>query len=374
MKSNYFLLILLLANSWILLPSGVAGDAKTSVDVKTSNELFPGVKKVSDDLYVGKVAEGFYVAMERVDNNNIERWENYATSQKKKNVGTLKYRPDKVGVSSFIEVLQKYWGWKHNNINNELWIAYASDIPVAKKATLETEENAKNPHIEMFFTVVTSPDAFLTSHMGISRTWEAALDMETAGSARIKQADQSMHLHSFAAKVMKMRDPKKIYMLTPPATIMREIILKKMPSNSVFVGDSLYQAQLEQAAKDPKILLSYIDLEKDSDETVQDYDARVKRQTQEAYNSSDIKDKIPLLKSNPPRMIRIKDKKNQKFTILYPDGKPLVTFDQSSPAYHWIFTQTYGDFGLRLPYVLIDLGKLAQFGSLLTEPASSSNK
>lgn len=66
----------------------------------------------------------------------------------------------------------------------------------------------------------------------------------------------SVHLHSFTAKVMKIRNPKRKYMLFPPLHLMLEILVKKLPKNSIFIGDNLYQETLEQTYKNLNILLS----------------------------------------------------------------------------------------------------------------------
>lgn len=144
--------------------------------------LFPGLKKINDDLYVGKFTKDFYLTMERIDKNNIDMWINYAKDQQRAgNFMTLKYLPTTVGSDHFEMVLEDY---KRGVIsqNNELWVAYVSNIPVTEKATLnagcEKLSSCKNPNIEMYVTVITSPDALITSHMGVSRTWEAAFDLE----------------------------------------------------------------------------------------------------------------------------------------------------------------------------------------------------
>jgi hypothetical protein len=217
------------------------------MEVEEQKIPYEGLKKIDDDLYVGKVADDFYLAMERVDSNNLDMWLEYAKKQvswvdEARNKGLrLKYLPSSYGSNGFKDVIE---GYKKGTINpdyNELWVAYVSNIPISEKANLADE----NPHIEMFVTVITSPHAVITSHMGISRTWEAALDLEQETPLRKKHPDQSIHLHSFAAKIMKMRYPCKVYMLTTPLKVMREILVKKMPANSVFIGDNTYKVNIK---------------------------------------------------------------------------------------------------------------------------------
>ncbi len=343
--------------------------AERKVEVARARAVsFPGLKKINDDLYVGKVADKFYLAMERVTPETVGDWLRYAKRQvvagERVNFKSL---PSLDGSQHFQLVLEEY---KSNVIHqkaNELWIAYASDIPVTKRAELNTDEGDENPHIEMFVTAITSPDALITSHMGISRTWEGALGLDRTPPTRKKHPDQSLHLHSFAAKVMKLKDPRKVYMLTAPATAMRDIIIKKMPAGSVFVGDSLYQNRLEAAEKDRSILLSPYDLKERKNESADKRQERLKKEAQSKYDYYKIPERISLLKSNPPRIIRTRDGMQQTFTLQNPDASPLVTFDQSSPIYQWMFTRAYQDMVLHLPYILVDLDTLAQFGGLIAE-------
>jgi len=326
--------------------------------------LAAGLQKINDGLYAGKAADKFYLAMERITPENIQDWIDYAQLQV--TAGSrmgLKYLQNTDGSGHFAKVLTAYKSGIINN-KNDLWVAYTSDVPVTKNADLKTYIGAENPRLEMFVTVISSPDALITSHMGISRTWEAALDLQQTPPTRAKHADQSVHLHSFAAKVMKARDPKKVYMLTAPAIAMRDILIKKMPANSVFVGDSLYQNKLEAGEKNPQSLIDEYALRERKNETAQEREARLKKAADLMYRFYNIKEKLPLLKTNPPRIIKTKES-SRKLTLQKPDGSPLATFDQSTPVYQWLFTDAYEDGGLKLPYTLIDLEKLAAVTQLL---------
>ncbi len=322
---------------------------------------YPGIKKISDDLYVGKAADQFYLAMERVNHSSVYNWKEYAYLQKSSLSNELQYLPNTDGSSHFASVLAAYISGEIPS-SNEVWVAYASRIPVIAKAKLDTSGALRNPDVEMFVTVVSSPEALITSHMGISRTVEAAEDLQRKLSTRKKHPDQSVYLHSFAAKVMKLRDPKKFYMLTAPAQVMRDILFKKMPNNTVFVGDSLYQEGIEAAQKDPGTLLLKESFEKDEDETQQEFEQRLAKEKEVMYRLDKIQDKILLLQTNPPRIVRVIDPQNrrkQTFTIQKPDKSNLVTFDQNSSIYQWMFSEPFANRGLRLPYVLVDLDALA---------------
>jgi hypothetical protein len=320
-------------------------------------KLFPNVKKINCGLYVGKVADGFYLAMKRIDQNNIDDWLQYALFQGSaySHIPLKKYLPDSSGIGHFRQVLSSY---EQSEIihNNELWVAYASNKPITKG------DKPRNSFIEMFLTVVTSPKALITSHMGISRTWEAAYDLQQNPPKRKKHPYQSVHLHSFAAKVMKLIDPKKVYMLTAPTPLMSKILLMKMPTGSVFIGDNFYQKKLNEIKKDPKKLLTEWDLKVIEKETVQDRDERLKEAVDFLYKDYKCKEKFSLLKTNPPRIIRTN---NQGFIIQNSNGKTLVTFDRDVSTYQWMFTAAYKDSGLTLPYVLVDLDELSKIFTLI---------
>jgi hypothetical protein len=306
-------------------------------------EVFPGVTKINDGLYVGKVEDEFYMAMERIYDDNIDGWLEYANAQIEKRMCAkdLKYLPTVDGSSHFRMTLDFY---KRGIITreNELWVAYASRDPVRSKANLKDLKYISS--IEMFVTVVTSQDALITSHMGISRTFEAALDLQQAPPKHRKHPNQSIHLHSFAAKVITIRDPRKVYMLTSPVPIMLEILLKNMPPDSVFVGDNIYQKKLE-------------DKEKETDEPPFKK-RKISKNLLEAYRKQTL-----LLRTNPPRIIINDD----ELTILNPDRTFLTTFNIStSQIYQWLNTEPYSvsKFFVEFPYVLVDLDKLAHVYTL----------
>ena len=344
LKRKLIVAITILGSLW---PNLIAMKAK---------KLFPSVKKINKDLYVGKVGEKFYVAMEQINQDNIDKWTEYARIQV--SAGShkpLKYLSSSDDSGHFLQVLKFYRDGKITS-DNELWIAYASSRPVTGKAK---KLGLCNPFIEMFVTVVTSPDALITSHMGISRTWKTAYDLQQKPPRRRKHPYQSVHLHSFAAKVMKLKNPRRKYMLTAPNPVMRNILLKKMPKDSIFVGDNLYQKELEEIEKDPKAWLIIRDLEIEG-ELHEDRDKRLNQEAEEMYRDFKCEEKNRLLKTNPPR-IRITD---QQFTIQKPDKTTFITFKKSTPVYQWMFTDPYRSIGLTCPYVLIDLDALSVFETL----------
>lgn len=299
-----------------------SAEIKKEAELKTTAQ-FPGLREeIVDELYTGKVNDTFYLAMEKITEKNIDGWLLFANLENLQ----IKTKPDKglntEGSEFFETALEDYKKGKINQ-SNEMWVAYASDEPVKGKANLK--EN--NRHIEMYVTVTSSPEALLTSHIGISRTFHANRAINTG--KKLKQPDQSIHLHSFGAKVMLLRNPKRVYMITFPAPVMRDILLKKLPPHSIFVGDNLYKKELML-------------------ENEQEWESQLK-----------------LLKTNPPRIKLTQDCENDKcqnlsFSIKMPTGQQL-DFKRDTKIYQWMFSPIFEEEAdLSSPYVLIDLQVLAK--------------
>ena len=327
------------------------------------------VTKINLDLYTAKVNDKFYLAMERINDKNIDMWCRYATLQDVAvaHIAPIgKFLPGGEGSSHFKLVLNNYKNETINPYWNALWVAYVSSVPVTSRAYLDiySDKEIKNPNIEMYITVITSRDALLTSHMGISRSYENALDLDARPPRKIKQKDQALQLHSFAAKVMKLIDPKKIYMLTTPTGAMRSILMTKLPSNSIFIGDSEYKMEVENAVLNPRTLLHEWDLKEKPNESKEKREERLMEKINYSYYKYDnVDEKKEWLATNPPRII----KEKKKYTIQSIDGtKDLVTFDENTNIYQWLYTDAYRDAGIRIPYVLIDLDQLAGAAPIAT--------
>ncbi len=341
-----------------LLTKNSADESKASVQPRF----------VEEGLYVGKVNDTFYLAMERVTPRNIEMWRDYAGYQLWgiKRTYPNPYAKSLDGIAHFKWVIEDYRKGTichlPGAINNttELWIVYASNVPIKTKAKLAY--NVDNPHIEMFVTVATTPDALITSHMGISRTYEAAQRLRQ--NPNLKQPDQSIHIHSFAAKVMKIRNPKKVYMLTTPVSAMRDILLKKMPRGSIFIGDNKYKADLLKAKENQHSLL--YDPKQKSDESKAEYEARINIEAAERYKELHVDENIALLKSHPPRIEKGGARDNKELTLHCPCFKPSIVLSQHDVNYQWMFTDAYQS-GKQYPYVLVNLDELSKASQLVSE-------
>ena len=115
--------------------------------------------------------------------------------------------------------------------NNEIWITYIT----AEKDILYSPKS-KPKKILMYVAVITSKDALISTHMGVSRSFYS-FDKEAPQYSRM-----SMPLHSFAAQALLFRDPNKVYMMTFPSFGMEKIFIKSMSKSSngepaIFIGE-----------------------------------------------------------------------------------------------------------------------------------------
>ncbi len=219
MKKNILLSVVLLSIFAHL--GAMEAPINNGTEHATVENSWQGVQEIAPGLFAGKVDNKCYLGMEQIsqDQDRLFAWHQYATTQKTRD-------PQNAGFDHFLSVVDDY----HNKVisaNNELWILFATNKPIIQRIGFPGDIDS----VEMFCTVVTSPDAFVTSHMGIART------CESLARPNIKRSlPMSIYLHSFGAKVMKMRDPKKAFMLTAPVMLMLSIVSKYMDPNAMFVA------------------------------------------------------------------------------------------------------------------------------------------
>ena len=230
-----------------------------------------GVNEVTPYLYETKRAEDLCIVAERIDKavpasalrlrfwNDVVRDE-YRSVRKYKDLDyetktrlNLPFRGGETrletGLRSFSISVQSHFS------DNELWIVYATSRAIA------AAEDVRGNEIEMYVSVLTVAGAPMFTDMGISRSFTHLLrvkewrDHHALGeSVRAERGitlpsedgfrlhpNLAMELHSFAAKVMLMRDPHKLWMITAPVPTMRDIFLKALPDNT-YQGDSLRTA------------------------------------------------------------------------------------------------------------------------------------
>ena len=176
------------------------------------SSLLAVLEVVPDQFYKAKISErDIYLIMERVSDSNYAQWLAYAVQQSSDrlaNDGNLHFK-NALNQASYRE--------------NEVWVAYAT-------THVEQEYNAlKSDKMLIFMSVISSPKALVTTHMGISKTEEAQRNP-------VNSRGLSMYLHSFAAKVMLQRNPSRQFMVTVPAYTMTRIMNKHLPKEAIFIG------------------------------------------------------------------------------------------------------------------------------------------
>ncbi len=322
---------------WLLLISLFSGwDAQGAAakDIEQKAQAhYAGVTKVNDDLYVGQAADDggkpidkFYLGIERVKNDTLGEWIKFADNELHQCLAETVPNFSEEGVEFFHYVLSDF---KTELIkpSNEVWVAYVSDAPTEKRGIIHSLDR-----IKMYVSVTTSADALLTSHVGISRTFKEA---KIKKEHRLRP-DESMHLHSFAAKVMKERNPKRAYVFTFPTDVMRDIFINKLPKGALFIGDNIYAEFLKN--KKNILVLS--------------------------YGAEGYAERIAWLKSFPPR-VNIKKVNNEieDFSIQMPSGDTLK-IERANKNYQWLFTSTFQAGYIDHPNVLVDLEVLANLKKL----------
>lgn len=245
-----------------------------------------GVRKVSDTLFVGAPESGPYFVMERIDGgvadykDRIKFWREFARNEVKyvsfgfkEGMGeyekrykdrqdTLpkgfpkvhkegKYFNLRGGISSFERVIESALGETGDEGDAffpkvhpspvrlpNIWVCYASRRPILSASDVTIDD------IEMVVTVIDWPEAPFVKHYGISKSFHYLMNHDSSRKEAypLHPNNLSMNLHSFAAKVMLLINPAKLYMITPPLSTMAQI-MKDSLKDHVYVGDSLEHAK-----------------------------------------------------------------------------------------------------------------------------------
>lgn len=188
------------------------------------------IQKVKENHYQMKISEDLFFHMERLEHGKnsdfwfklakeerklVEQWWNCESSSELcKNL--------LVGYSGFAGALNLFY---YPNV--ELWLLYASTESMRSD---EYEKSAKN--IEMYCTVSTSANFPCTTHMGIS---SSAQFLKNNGYKR-KHHNFSAELHSFGTIVMRMLHRDKIFMITTPMKVMRDIFIKTLGKENIYIA------------------------------------------------------------------------------------------------------------------------------------------
>lgn len=205
--------------------------------------------EVSSTFYYAQQNDVYYV-MERIDNNSerLQFWNKFMVYERNKNRkyreewNPIKFPKEKgylpakdgynnleltEGISSFEISLKNY------HANNEFWVAFVS-ITLPDLLTLEFQ------NIEIYVTVMTTEDAPMISHFGISRSFGYML-RTIHDKNIILHPGMSLKLHAFSALIMTHRYSNKLYLITAPVANMAAMMIKKFP-NDCFEGDSFLRS------------------------------------------------------------------------------------------------------------------------------------
>ncbi len=311
----------------------IAREAATSEE--EDKTLLNGIVQLNDGLYMGKKEDNLYFVLQRVDKSNESFWSRFSRKQQQLDTELRRnnskiYQENKAIVDGFYRGLKGFNESLNftNNKEAEIWVAYASYTPVSKRGKVKEED------IEMFVTVTTSKNIPFVTHMGIARS------MSSISLEKPKHKGLSVQLHSFAAKVIKKRYPQKRYMITVPLKEMRNILLRSLPDNTIYIGDNIYKKELEEK------------LEIEGEE-------KLESQLKESNRCPHIIER---------ELKKISEEYNDlylsRFILRTPKGEILLDIDKKTidkDEHEWFFRNACLKPNESLPYVAIDLSSLAAY-------------
>lgn len=377
------------------------------------------IKKHGDGFYTSSFKKNdtkMSLVMEQVTDGSLPLWRDYISVQaNERSVAVVRSYRDKDGKalqggslsdgSRFFKKVLKHT----SHTLCDIFIAYitrsAKPIRIPDSVKYYSVENVEEvdhdfaSQIEMFVTVVSSPNALITSHMGIAAT------LESVGR---RERGLSLILHSFAAQVMLMRNPKLRLMVNAPVFAMEKLILNALPK-ATFIGTREMDAEVKRCQN-----LTYDEYKKKMEteqklriEKMQSVYARKTGQVirddvqyvippipeaellegfyLEKYNpcslrgmvvpshcydqpsSQNLEDIANLLDKHPAILSVTKEK---GMIIFDPDNpeKVLIETSKSADCYGWLKDKAFLPAG-RTHYFAVDLSELAKYGqNMLTNP------
>ncbi|HBL98562.1 TPA: hypothetical protein DDZ86_02870 [Candidatus Dependentiae bacterium] len=163
---------------------------------------------------------------------------------------------DNNGVRYFRYALKTYMQAEFSSLY-ELWVCYVTDDSDPRPFSIPRFSSYKHPlskedveegidpanHIKMFVTVTSNPKALITSHIGVSMSSESTFNSIPG---------ISMDLHSFAAKVMLIRNPARRFMINAPTGVMESIFIRS--GIDLFIGRCSDYSFLEKPIQERKQL------------------------------------------------------------------------------------------------------------------------
>lgn len=359
-----------------LLLTQIAVDATESnnnqgVPSNNTIKLMEGIVKVNDSLYYQDLLnEKIRLIIERLDDNNEKRWKELAELEMRYGfeMKTTIANEQKIklsghpldGARHFKMVLDKV-----NRSQNQVWIAYITDdlrIPFQSLEYREWEDS-----ILYCMTVVTSPEALITSHMGINKT---------INGSRKNFRGSSLRLHSLAAKVMLSLNPHRRFMINAPAWVMESIIADALPGG-LYAGTREMKEELDRIAnmslnsylkteegiaeKNKLIESGYQEEKKLLDKLKKSYSSRFPDVERKGGKKESLWE---FMNQNPPIISLGHNGKTMRGNMVIYEApnreKVFLTISNDNKnIYQWMFTEPFQALG-ETHYIAVDLEKLAQ--------------
>lgn len=242
---------------------------------------------------------------------------------------------------------------------NEIWIATLS----LKNPT----EDSWQSSILYYVAVVTSPHALFTSQTQGYKSSKIPSNL-IAYTAQLEIA-----LHSFSARIMLYKNPQRIYMVQVALIDDIQTFLNKLPQNSIHLGDKKSFEYLVKVQKDPLLILPFRDIEKEDNESEEEYKTRMREDQQEAeekVKKYKIDHIIELMKNHPykviskcqrpPSGIRVCPGWQESIAFESPDKTTgfFTKASKTSHEYQWLFSKYFKPTMHRI-YAAINLKVLA---------------
>jgi|GEM_PF-6181296 len=188
--------------------------------IQTELRNLYGQQEIKSEIHHLKKTEDLHFYMVKITGKNAQEWASFSKEQMK-SVNKKGIKDIKIGLNAFIPSLAY-----HDQDLTDTYVAFIANKP------LDKTNMPNSSSIEMIVTMMTSEHAYFTSHAGIART---------ATYEGVKHKNISTQLHSFiAACTQDIYREKKEYMITPPAEVMRDIIIhafsKNNASEKIFIG------------------------------------------------------------------------------------------------------------------------------------------
>jgi len=189
-------------------------DEKYSILQSKFKELY-SQQEVKSEIHHLQKAEDLHFYMVKVTGANASEWKDFNKLQ----FETAKYSSSLQKLSIGLNAFKPSIGY-HDQDLTDTYVAFVANKPWDRTDKIDPAS------IEIAVTMMTSEHAHFISHAGISRT---------ATYKGQEHKNLAVQLHSFIAACAKdIYGEQKEYMITPPAEVMRDIIIHAFIKNNAF--------------------------------------------------------------------------------------------------------------------------------------------